>query len=330
MSPPKYGKVFITIKPFYGPYVPDSIKNNLNTMLRKYSVAGIVTEILDLKYLYVESHINAYYNPSLAANSDAVKAVVSNNINAYADSAEMNKYGAKFKYSKFQAVVDNSNDSITSNITKIEIRRNLKPSLNQNAEYELCFGNAFYIKNQNGYNIKSSGFNIFGIADTVYLSDSPDANGQTGTLFLFTLSSRANPTIVSSNVGTIDYGRAEVLINPINIIGTSKQVQNIPIIEISGCPQSNDVIGLQDLYLQLDINNSTIDMIADNVTSGDNTSGTLYTATSSYMVGDIARLTENEKTNTSLLSSDTYVVGSSNLELLGDSNPTPTSSTSGY
>ena len=330
LSPPKYGKVFITIKPFYGPYVPDSIKNNLNTMLRKYSVAGIVTEILDLKYLYVETHINAYYNPSLASNSDAVKAVVSNNINAYADSSEMNRYGAKFKYSRFQAVVDNSNDSITSNITKIEIRRNLKPALNQNAEYELCFGNAFYIKNQNGYNIKSSGFNIFGIADTVYLSDSPNANGQTGTLFLFTLSSRSNPTIVSSNVGTIDYGRAEVLIKPINIIGTSKQVQNIPIIEISGCPQSNDVIGLQDLYLQLDINNSTVDMIADNVTSGDNTSGTLYTATSSYMVGDIARLTESEKTNTSLLSSDTYVVGSSNLELLGDSNPTPTSSTSGY
>ena len=48
------------------------------------------------------------------------------------------------------------------------------------------------------------------------------------------------------------------------------------------------------------------------------------------MVGDIARLTESEKTNKSLLSSDTYVVGSSNLELLGDSNPTPTSSTSGY
>ena len=46
LTPPKYGKVFITIKPFYGPYVPDSIKNNLNSMLRKYSVAGIVTEIV--------------------------------------------------------------------------------------------------------------------------------------------------------------------------------------------------------------------------------------------------------------------------------------------
>ena len=242
----------------------------------------------------------------------------------------MNKYGAKFKYSKFQAVVDNSNDSITSNITKIEIRRDMKPVLNSNAEYELCFGNQFYIKNNNGYNIKSSGFNIFGIADTVFISDFPNENRKTGNLFLFTLSSRANPTVVSSNVGTIDYEKGEILIKPINITATSKQVQNIPIIEISGCPESNDVIGLQDLYLQLDVSNTTVDMVADNIESGDNSSGTLYTATSSYMIGDIARLTESERANTSLLSSDTYVVGSSNLELLGDSNPTPTSTTSGY
>ena len=313
LTPPQYGKVFITIKPFYGPFVPDSIKNNLKSMLRKYSVAGIVCEIQDLKYLYIEAHINAYYNPSLAANADSVKAVVSNNINTYADSSEMNKYGAKFKYSKFQAVVDNSNDSITSNITKIEIRRDMKPALNSNAEYELCFGNSFYIKNNNGYNIKSSGFNVSSIAETVYLSDVPNDDGTMGNLFLFTLASRNNPRIVSTNVGTVDYGKGEILINSINIINTSKKVQNIPIIEISACPESNDVIGLQDLYLQLDVSNSTVDMVADNVESGDNSSGTLYTSTSSYMIGDIARLTESEKANTSLLSSDTYVVGTTNM-----------------
>ena len=172
--------------------------------------------------------------------------------------------------------------------------------------------NPFYIKNNNGYNIKSSGFNIFGVSPTVYLSDRPNADNRTGTLFLFSLESRSNPTIVSNRVGTIDYERSEILLNPINITNTSKKVQDIPIIEISGCPRSNDVIGLQDLYLQLDINNSTIDMVADSVASGDNTSGSLYTATSSYMVGDIARLTESEKTNTTLLSSDTYVLGSPN------------------
>ena len=330
LSPPKYGKVFITIKPFYGPYVPDSIKNNLKRILRKYSVAGIVCEIQDLKYLYVEVDINAYYNPSLVSNSNTVKTEISNNITTYSDSSEMNKYGAKFKYSRFQAVVDNSGDSVTSNITKVTIRRDLKPLLNQNAEYELCFGNPFYVKSNQGYNIKSSGFNIFGQPDTVYLSDSPNADGKTGTLFLFKLESRGNPTIVSTNIGTVDYAKAEILIKPINIIKTSKKVQNIPIIEISACPKSNDIIGLQDLYLQLDISNSTIDMIADNVTSGDNTSGTKYTATSSYMNGNIARLTEKEKENTSLLSSDTYVLGATNLELLGDSNPTPNNMNTSY
>jgi len=309
VSPPQYGKVFITIKPFYGPYVPDSIKTNLNTQLRKYSVAGIITKILDLKYLYIEAHINAYYNPNLAADSSSVKSVVLSNITKYANSAEMNKYGARFKYSKFQTVVDNSNDSITSNITKIEIRRDMKPSLNQNAEYELCFGNSFYIKNDKGYNIKSSGFNVYGISDTVYLSDKP-INNRVGKLFLFKLQGRNSPVVVSGNIGTIDYERAEILLKPINIIGTSKKVQDIPIIEVSACPKSNDIIGLQDLYLQLSINNSTVDMISDSISSGENTAGNLYTATSSYMVGDIARLTEAESLNTTLTTSDTYILGS--------------------
>jgi len=310
LNPPQYGKVFLTIKPFYGPYVPESIKNNLNTILRKYSVAGIVTEIQDLKYLYVEAHINAYFNPNLTPSADSVKTVVLNNVNSYADSAEMNKYGARFKYSKFQAVVDNSNAAVTSNITKIEIRRDLMPSLNQNAEYELCFGNAFYVKSSQGYNIRSSGFNVYGISDTVYLSDIPNEDQSTGNLFLFSLESRNNPTIVADNIGTIDYQRAEILIKPINITGTSKKVQNISIIEISACPKSNDIIGLQDLYLQLDVSNTTVDMIPDNVSSGDNTSGNLYTATSSYISGDIARLTDSESENTTLISSDTYILGS--------------------
>ena len=309
LTPPQYGKVFVTIKPFYGPYVPDSIKNNLNTLLRKYSVAGIVTEILDLKYLYIEAHINAYYNPNLAADSNSVKTVVLNNITKYSDSSEMNQYGARFKYSRFQTIVDNSNDSITSNITKIEIRRDMKPTLNRNAEYELCFGNSFYIKSDDGYNIKSSGFNVFGMSDTVYLSDIPD-NNRMGKLFLFKLDGRNSPTVVSSNVGTIDYERAEILLKPINITGTSKKVQDIPIIEVSACPQSNDIIGLQDLYLQLDVSNSTVDMVADSITSGENTAGNLYTATSSYTVGNIARLTEEESVNTTLTSSDTYILGS--------------------
>jgi hypothetical protein len=310
LTPPQYGKVFITIKPFYGPFVPDSIKNNLKAQLRKYSVAGIITEINDLKYLYVEVDVNAYYNPSLAPDANSVKTVVTNNISAYSDSAIMNKYGAKFKYSKFQGIIDNSHDSITSNITKVEIRRDMQPKLNQIAEYELCFGNPFYIKSYDGYNIKSSGFNIFGVADPVYLSDIPNKDGRTGSLFFFRLQAANSPVIISNNVGTIDYERAEILLKPVNITGTSKKIQDVPIIEVSACPESNDVIGLQDLYLQLDVRSSSVDMVVDNITSGESSSGTMYTATSSYKGGDITRTGEGDTLNTTLTSSDTYIIGS--------------------
>ena len=63
----------------------------------------------------------------------------------------------------------------------------------------------------------------------------------------------------------------------------------MPIIEISISPYSNDVIGLQDLYLQLDINNSTINMIIDQISSGSDTSGTNYIVSSSYTNGSLVR-----------------------------------------
>ena len=290
LNPPQYGKVFITIKPFYGPFVPNSIKDNLKNQLRKYSVAGIVPEILDLKYLYIEVDTTAYYNTNLAPSSDYVKTIISNNINNYADSTELNKYGARFKYSKFQNIVDNSHESVTSNITKVQIRRDLRASLNQLADYEICFGNAFHIKDVTGYNIKSSGFKIFGISETLYMSDIPDSNQTTGEIFFFKLNSQTQPAIVRRSVGTINYAKGEILLNPVNIISTSKSVQGQSIIEIAALPKSNDVIGLQDLYLQLDINKSTLNMLSDDISSGADPSGTTYTTTSSYTNGNLVRL----------------------------------------
>jgi hypothetical protein len=123
------------------------------------------------------------------------------------------------------------------------------------------------------------------------------------------LQSKSGPVVVSNNVGTIDYEKGEIMLDAVNITGTSKKVQDVSIIEVSACPESNDVIGLQDLYLQLDNSNSTVDMVSDVISSGANTAGNLYTATSSYTSGDIARLTEAESLNTNLVQSDTYVLG---------------------
>jgi hypothetical protein len=224
----------------------------------------------------------------MAPSANFVQSIISSNINTYADSTELNKFGARFKYSKFLKIIDESHESITSNITNIIIRRDLRASLNTFAEYEICFGNRFHIKNVNGYNIKSSGFRISGVSDTVYLSDTPNANLQTGTINVFRLNSPTEPQIVKRNVGTIDYVKGEIKLFPINIISTTVN-RGTPIVEISISPYSNDVIGLQDLYLQLDINNTLINMVSDSIESGADVSGTNYNVSSSYSNGVYVR-----------------------------------------
>ena len=298
LTPPEFGKVFISIKPYNGVFLSSAIKQNLQQSIKKFTVAGIRPEIIDLKYLYVEADVETYYNPNKAPSASFVQNLVTQNIQKYSDSSELNQFGARFKYSKFQKVVDSSNESITSNITTVKMRRDMQVRLNTFAEYELCFGNRFHVKNHGhspvyqgtllGYNIRSTGFTVSGISGTVYLGDRPTGNLEKGTVFLFKLNSPTEPIIVKKNVGVIDYMKGEIKLNPINIIGTIVN-KNSPIVEISVNPFSNDVIGLQDLYLQLDVNNTTVSSIADNISSGNDVSGTNYIVSSSYGLNSLVR-----------------------------------------
>ena len=113
------------------------MKENIKTKLKKYAVAGIVPEILDLKYLYIEVDSKIYYNSNLDPNGAYVSSVVQNNAQKYSESSELNKYGARFKYSKFLKIIDDSNDSVTSNITTVNMRRDLRIVLNAAAEYQV-------------------------------------------------------------------------------------------------------------------------------------------------------------------------------------------------
>ena len=288
LDPPQFGKVFISIKPYNGVFLSEEVKRNIQLQLRKYSVAGIITEITDLKYLYVDVESNVYYDTNKADGAAQVRSAVTNNLIKYADSTQLNKFGARFKYSKFGKVVDDSHEAITSNITTINMRRDLTPSLNQFVEYTLGFGNRVHLKSEIGFNIKSSGFTVSGISGTVYMSDAPNADLTTGTIFLFKLSSPTEPVIVKRNIGVIDYVKGIIKLNPLNVLST-EVTRGTSLIEISACPFSNDVIGLQDLYLQLDTQQLTVNMIPDSISSGADVSGGNYSVTSSYSNGSLTR-----------------------------------------
>ena len=328
LIPPQYGKVFISIKPRFGDFLPDLIKDNIKLKLKKYAVAGVVPEILDLKYLYLEVSSRVYYNTNLAPSAAEVSTIVSNNAAKYADSTELNKYGARFKYSKFLKIIDDSHDSVTSNITVVKMRRDLRVVPNTIAEYQIGFGNQFYISSMTGYNIKTSSFRVSGISENVYIGDIPNSNRQTGTLFFFTVPNigSQSPVVIRSNVGTIDYVNGIITINAINIIA-AMQKDSQEIIEIQATPLSNDVVGLQDLYLQLDTSNSTFEMVSDEIASGLDPSASNYIVSSSYAEGNLVRAGGPDNVITTAATDAVNATTSTNSSFTGTT--TVTTSTSG-
>ena len=282
LDPPEYGKVFISIKPRNGSFLSQITKDSISTQLKQYSIAGIKPEIIDLKYLYVEVDSSVYYNTNAISNVTDLRTSVVKTLTTYSQSTDINAFGGRFKYSKIVGLIDDSARGVTSNITKVKMRRDIIPEINTFATYELCYGNAFY-QQCDGYGIKSTGFTVSNINVTVFLGDVPITGTTTGSLVFFKLENNI-PLIVKNDAGTIDYTKGEIILDVVNITGTSLANGTI---QIEGIPQSNDVIALKDLYLQLDVQHSEVSAIPDVVSSGENTSATSYVTTSSYTTGSV-------------------------------------------
>jgi len=289
LDPPEFGSVSISIKPKNGTFVSDFNKQQIINKLRQYSISGINQKIIDLKLLYVEIDSSIYFNYNQVSSLESLKTKVINSLTEYSKSVDLNSFGGRFKYSKVLQIIDNTDTSITSNITKVKIRRDLKALINQFTQYELCFGNQFHI-NCDGFNIKSTGFKIFGEPDTVYLTDVPNSDEKKGTISVVKPLSDGSTRVVIKSAGTVDYTKGEITLGPLNIISTSKPND---IIEIQAFPESNDVVGLRDLYLNFSIEKSTINMVRDVIASGDEISGTAFVKdyyTSSYSNGNLIRV----------------------------------------
>ena len=287
LDPPEFGTVVLSIKPRNATFLSDFTKTRILDQLKNYAIAGINQRIVDLKILYIELDSAVYYNTNVYDETDTLKAQVSQSLTNYGRSTNLNRFGGRFKYSDSVAVIDDTNKAITSNITKVIMRRDLKPVFNSFAQYELCFGNQFHV-NKDGKNIKSTGFTISGRSDLLYFTDIPNPDLKTGQLAVIQLAEveADSSAVVLPSAGTVDYVKGEIIINTLNITSTTR---GSGLIEIQAFPESNDVIGLKDLYLQLDMSNTKINMVRDTISSGQQISGIGYRTTSSYSNGTIIR-----------------------------------------
>ena len=278
LDPPEFGKVFITVKPKNGEVLSAVVKDSIKNDLKKYTIAGIKQEFLDLKYLYIEFNSTVAYDSGFISDKLNLQSRILSAIETYAKSSDINSFGGRLKYSKLLAQIDRVDTGITSNITTLIMRRDLKPLYNQLATYEICYGNKFHADLE-GFNIRSSAFKIEGVDGDVYLTDFPNSDQTTGIIKFFTLDGETI-TYINNNAGTVDYIRGEINLFPVNISSTTISEK----VEIEITPESNDIVAKENLYIVLDTKgNSQLNLLEDVLVSGSNVSGTNYTPPSSFI-----------------------------------------------
>ena len=138
-EPPEFGKVFLAIKPKNADKLSLSEKNVVLKKLREYSVAAIQPTIIDPSILFIDIDSFVYFNPNITRKEPSeVKNAVLGSLNVLNNSGEFNKFGGKFKYSKLQSIIDKSEAAITSNITRLKMRKNVTVDLNARVNYKIA------------------------------------------------------------------------------------------------------------------------------------------------------------------------------------------------
>lgn len=279
-SPPEYGKVMVVIKPKNADKLSISEKDAVLKKLRSYSVGAVEPKIMDPSVLYIDLVSFVYFNPNLTQRTqEQIKTVVYAQLNALNATKEFNKFGGKFKFSKFQKVIDDAEKSITSNITRVRMRKNVNVTLNQRFNYKICFGNRINAQIEGAGDSPSLITNGFKRADggnfTYYLNDDG-----VGNIRLFYINTDGSKQYINGNWGSVDYVEGEVTINDVVIDEVPGSVTNT--LQFSVIPESNDLVSLRETYLTIGIDNLVVNVIDDEISSGANVAGTGVVPESSY------------------------------------------------
>lgn len=255
-DPPEYGKVKVAIKPKNISFLSSYSKRIITEELKKYSVGSVTPEIVDPSIIFIELNSRVFYSANeTTLTPDDIKTKVINNISSYSLSSDTEKFGGKFRYSKFTSVIDNSDRSIKSNLTSVTMRKDFYPSLNNSTYYELCFNNPFDYDSEVP-SIVSTGFIVQQYPSyTCYIED------RNGIIVLYRLDSQTNDKIVlNRNQGFINYLKGEIEMNNLTIIKGSFADNKI---EIRVRPKYNDIVAKREIFLDVDIDKSTITAIQE-------------------------------------------------------------------
>jgi hypothetical protein len=257
-EPPEYGRVKIAIKPKYSDILSNSTKRDIISKLKKYTVASVTPIIVDPSLVDVILNSKIYYRQTdTNLTSEQIRNVVIENLTQYRDTNSISKFGGVIRKSKITTVVDASESSITGNVSDFVLRKKLTPALNTTAQYLLCYVNPFQTSCDGKTTITSSKFRTVNYPnDDAYMENTDD-----GAIRIYTIdSATASKKILIENVGSVDFTNGKVNLNPIQFISGSNEDSEI---FISAIPLNDDVSAVREVYLNLSIEDSILQVFQE-------------------------------------------------------------------
>ena len=254
--PPQYGKVFVSIIPKEGVTLKESEKKYiLENILNPRKGLTTTVEIVDADYLRIALNCTVYFNDNETTLSETdVETAVTETITAYNEN-NLGDFNSVLRYSQLTTEIDDTDPSITNNITRITLIATLNPQLDVQNSYTLRINNPIYQNVSASECVISSGFYCTDAPNQVcYIDDDP----VTETLRLF-YKNTANEKVVIRSVGSVDYAEGLLTIDDINITALAENELNFTI-----NPASNDVATSRSQFAIIDPIYLTVNAIANN------------------------------------------------------------------
>ena len=280
---PFYGRVYISILPTSGSNLTESTKSRIITDLKKYSVASVTPVIVDPEITNIILRSSIKFDQTATTKvSDTIKSDVITTITNY-NANTLQSFDNMFRHSKMTGLIDDTDESILSNVTTVQLRKSFTPTIGSSQKYSIAFSNALYNPHSGhasdgGGILSSSGFKIDGNTTDVFFLDD-DGNGN---VRRYKMDGSAR-SYANATQGTINYSSGLVEVNSLNV----SNIENIrgaasTVIEITVKPNSNDIVPIRNQVLEIDVANSSVTVEADTLVGGSANAGIGYTTTTSY------------------------------------------------
>ena len=280
---PFYGRVYISILPTSGSNLTESTKARIVTDLKKYSVASVTPVIVDPETTNVLLTSTVKFDEKVTTKtSDTLKSNIITTITNY-NTNTLQSFDTIFRHSKLTGLIDDTDESILSNITTVRLRKSFIPTIGSSTKYTINFANTLYNPHSGhasveGGILSSTGFKIDGDTTNIWFLDD---DGQ-GNVRRYRMDGSVR-SYGNSTQGTINYSTGVVEVNSLNV----SNIENVrgaasTVIEVTVKPNSNDLVPIRNQILEIDVANSSVTVEADTLVGGSANAGIGYTTTSSY------------------------------------------------